>query len=116
MEAAYSNAEKLAAVVEYWATPRLKQLLPSCGALISGALRPVLMEWLQRVPDESVPAVAAEIIERAKAQGVVQIGRVQIDAEDLAELEGLLAANLPKVDPLRRGYVVKQPKSRAAEG
>lgn len=109
MEAAYSNAEKLAAVVEYWARPRLRQLLPTCGELLTSAVRPVVMNWATRVPDDTIPATAAEIVRRAKAQGVVRIWRVEIDQTDIAELEVLLKINLPYTEPARREYKVKTP-------
>lgn len=109
MEATYSNAEKLAAVVEAWAGPRLRQLMPDYGPLIVSALRPVVLAWVRRVPDESVPAVAAEVLARAKDQGGLQVWKIGIDRNDLAELEELLRLNLPCTEQPRRGYEVKRP-------
>lgn len=115
MEATYTNAEKLAAVVEAWAGPRLQQLLPDYGALITSALRPVVLAWVRKVPDESVPTVAAEVVTRAKANGGVRVWKVEIDRHDLAELEELLRLNLPAAEQPRRGYEVKRPGDGSGE-
>lgn len=110
MEAAFSNAEKLAAVVEYWAAPRIKQLLPTCGEMLTSAVRPVVMNWAERIPDESIPATAAEIVKRAKEKGVVRFWRVELDKTDITELEILLQINLPYSEPARREYKVITPE------
>lgn len=114
MEAAFSNAEKIAAVVAYWAGPRLRQLWPEAGELLTSAIRPLVMSWAQNVPDEAIPGTAAEVVKRAKALGRVRVWRVELDPDDIAELDALLRANLPYKEQPAREYRVKTPEQPAS--
>lgn len=138
----YSNSQILAAVLNRWAQPIVKQLsnsqlskIPALYAIeskvkssgwvspswsvgaelqpfveaVTGSLiEPLLCRYLQNVPDESIPALAYGIVDRAIENGELTLleGKLTFDKDDLGRLRRLLDANLPK--PKTNNYKVKE--------
>lgn len=102
----YSNAEKLMAVVEAWARPRLAQL-PSPYSYLAPALTPLVQNVLNRIPDETIPQTVNAIIDDAVKQGSVTLWKINLDKNDLMDLQHLIRLNLPcQQDERKQGYKV----------
>lgn len=73
------------------------ELGPLIEPLSGQLIEPMIKGYLSKVPDESLPAMAHEIVDTALAQGGLNLldGRLQIDVNDLQELKKLLNYNLP---------------------
>jgi hypothetical protein len=135
-----SNAQKLAAVVSFWARPALTQLatsrlsslpmmqnlqqsivasglvsqaynisadlIPIMAPVINNLLQPYLEKQLAQLPDESIPALARDVLAEAEKKGSMSImdGFLTLEAQDIQELRQLVEKNLPMAD--RQGYEV----------
>jgi hypothetical protein len=136
----WSNAQKLAAVVSFWARPALTQLatsrlsslpmmqslqqsivasglvsqaynisadlMPIMAPVINNLLQPYLERQLSQLPDESIPALARDVLAEAEKKGSMSImdGFLTLEAQDIQELRQLVEKNLPMAD--RQGYEV----------
>ena len=136
----WSNAQKLAAVVSFWARPALTQLatsrlsslpmmqslqqsivasglvsqaynisadlMPIMAPVINNLLQPYLERQLAQLPDESIPALARDVLAEAERKGSMSImdGFLTLEAQDIQELRQLVEKNLPMAD--RQGYEV----------
>lgn len=136
----WSNAQKLAAVVSFWARPALTQLatsrlsslpmmqnlqqsivasglvsqaynisadlMPIMSPVINNLLQPYLEKQLAQLPDESIPALARDVLAEAEKKGSMSImdGFLTLEAQDIQELRQLVEKNLPMAD--RQGYEV----------
>ena len=136
----WSNAQKLAAVVSFWARPALTQLatsrlsslpmmqnlqqsivasglvsqaynisadlMPIMAPVINNLLQPYLERQLAQLPDESIPALARDVLTEAEKKGSMSImdGFLTLEAQDIQELRQLVEKNLPMAD--RQGYEV----------
>lgn len=136
----WSNAQKLAAVVSFWARPALTQLatsrlsslpmmqslqqsivasglvsqaynisadlMPIMAPVINNLLQPYLEKQLAQLPDESIPALARDVLAEAEKKGSMSImdGFLTLEAQDIQELLQLVEKNLPMAD--RQGYEV----------
>lgn len=136
----WSNAQKLAAVVSFWARPALTQLatsrlsslpmmqnlqqsivasglvsqaynisadlMPIMAPVINNLLQPYLERQLAQLPDESIPALARDVLAEAEKKGSMSImdGFLTLEAQDIQELRQLVEKNLPMAD--RQGYEV----------
>lgn len=136
----WSNAQKLAAVVSFWARPALTQLatsrlsslpmmqnlqqsivasglvsqaynisadlMPIMAPVINNLLQPYLEKQLAQLPDESIPALARDVLAEAEKKGSMSImdGFLTLEAQDIKELRQLVEKNLPMAD--RQGYEV----------
>lgn len=136
----WSNAQKLAAVVSFWARPALTQLatsrlsslpimqnlqqsivasglvsqaynisadlLPIMAPVINNLLQPYLERQLAQLPDESIPALARDVLAEAEKKGSMSImdGFLTLEAQDIQELRQLVEKNLPMAE--RQGYEV----------
>lgn len=136
----WSNAQKLAAVVSFWARPALTQLatsrlsslpmmqslqqsivasglvsqaynisadlMPIMAPVINNLLQPYLERQLAQLPDESIPALARDVLAEAEKKGSMNImdGFLTLEAQDIQELRQLVEKNLPMAD--RQGYEV----------
>lgn len=70
---------------------------PFMQIIASELVQPVLERYLSGVPDQSIPALAHGIVDKAIEQGSLSIldGFVTFEADDLQELKSLLDKNLP---------------------
>lgn len=136
----WSNAQKLAAVVSFWARPALTQLatsrlsslpmmqslqqsivasglvsqaynisadlMPIMAPVINNLLQPYLERQLAQLPDESIPALARDVLTEAEKKGSMSImdGFLTLEAQDIQELRQLVEKNLPMAE--RQGYEV----------
>ena len=136
----WSNAQKLAAVVSFWARPALTQLatsrlsslpmmqnlqqsivasglvsqaynisadlMPIMAPVINNLLQPYLEKQLAQLPDESIPALARDVLAEAEKKGSMSImdGFLTLEAQDIQELRQLVEKNLPMAE--RQGYDV----------
>ena len=136
----WSNAQKLAAVVSFWARPAITQLatqrlsslpvmqslqqsivasglvsqaynigadlMPIMAPVINNLLQPYLEKQLAQLPDESIPALARDVLAEAERKGSMSIldGFLTLEAQDIQELRQLVEKNLPMAD--RQGYEV----------
>lgn len=101
----YSNAEKLMAVVETWSRPLISQLPPPYNFL-APALTPVLSNFVNKVPDASIPSIVNDIIDNAVKQGSVKVFNVTLDTDDLVELQRLIRLNMPSEKVRKSTYEV----------
>ena len=128
---AFSNAQKLAAVVSHWARPAITQLataklsslpmmqnlqntiigsgivsnaynigadlLPLVSPMVANLLEPYLVKQFSQLPDESIPALARDVLTEAERQGsyTVMDGFLTLDINDIRELKSLVEKNLP---------------------
>lgn len=104
--AEYSNAEKLLAVVETWAKPRIAKL-PMKYRLMSPMMTPLLHGMIKNIPDDMIPQAASAVIDNAIIDGSVKLfDCIVLERNDLIELQHMLRLNLKCEDMKRSGYVV----------
>ena len=67
------------------------------GDAMGSIVEPMLLRYLQGIPDEALPKMAHGIVDNAIQQGGLSLmdGNVIFDLEDLRELKKLLEWNLP---------------------
>lgn len=86
-----------------WVSPQWslgKELSPLLGDVMGAVVEPMIMGYLQGVPDNALPKIAHSVVDNAIKQGGLSLmeGNVEFDLEDLEELKKLLNWNLPVSD------------------
>lgn len=99
-----------------WVSPNwnlTKELSPIIEPITNSMVQPMLNKYLSNVPDEAIPAMAHGIVDKAMADGQLELmeGKFVFEKEDLQELKNLLNYNLPL--PQETGYVVKTSNTEA---
>lgn len=81
-------------------------MLPIMAPVINNLLQPYLERQLAQLPDESIPALARDVLAEAEKKGSMSImdGFLTLEAQDIQELRQLVEKNLPMAD--RQGYEV----------
>lgn len=84
-----------------------KELSPMIEPITNSIVQPMLNRYLMNVPDEAIPSMAHGIVDKALANGKLELmeGKLIFEKEDLEELKKLLNYNLPLKDT--GGYSVK---------
>lgn len=84
-----------------------QELAPMIEPITNSIVQPMLNKYLASVPDEAIPAMAHGIIDKALANGKLELmeGKLIFDKDDLDELKKLLDYNLPMKKEAE--YVVK---------
>lgn len=84
-----------------------QELAPMIEPITNSIVQPMLNKYLASVPDEAIPAMAHGIIDKALANGKLELmeGKLIFDKDDLDELKKLLDYNLPMKKETE--YVVK---------
>lgn len=149
--AKYSNRQILAAVLNKWAQPAIRQLAgqrlstlpgvanveakirqtgwvspmwnmvgelsPFLQGLLSSIIEPLLVEYLQGVPDEALPQLAHNVVNDAIKNGGLTLfeGAVQFEVEDFEELKKLLRYNLPIAEYKGYEVITEEPKPQGEE-
>lgn len=83
-----------------WVSPMWKignELSPMIGGVSSALVEPMILQYLQGLPDEALPELAHNIVNDAIKNGGLSLfeGAIELDVEDLQELQMLLRYNLP---------------------
>ena len=70
---------------------------PLIQPVVNSLITPMLAKYFGQIPDESIPQMAHDIVEKVRYNGPLSIleGVVTFDEEDLDELSELLQKNLP---------------------
>lgn len=146
---AYSNSQILAAVINKWAQPVVKQftatklqslpfiqalenkvkstgwvspnwnisaeLAPMIEPISGGFIQPMLNRYFSQVPDDAIPSMIHNIVDKALEQGSLELfeGKIIFEKEDLEELKKLLNYNLPITK--EEEYVVKTSAEETTE-
>lgn len=81
-------------------------LMPIMAPVINNLLQPYLERQLAQLPDESIPALARDVLAEAEKKGSMSImdGFLTLEAQDIQELRQLVEKNLPMAE--RQGYEV----------
>lgn len=81
-------------------------MMPIMAPVINNLLQPYLERQLAQLPDESIPALARDVLAEAEKKGSMSImdGFLTLEAQDIQELRQLVEKNLPMAD--RQGYEV----------
>lgn len=84
-----------------------KDIEPLIQPIINSLITPMLARYFGQIPEESIPQMAHDIVEKMRTNGSMSIleGMVTFEEEDLAELADLLDKNLPIGQT--QGYQVK---------
>lgn len=74
-----------------------KDIEPLIQPIVNSLITPMLARYFGQIPDESIPQMAHDIVEKVRYNGPLSIleGVVTFDEEDLDELAELLQKNLP---------------------
>lgn len=74
-----------------------KDIEPLIQPIINSLITPMLARYFGQIPEESIPQMVHDIVEKMRANGSMSIleGMVTFEEEDLAELADLLDKNLP---------------------
>ena len=74
-----------------------KDIEPLILPIINSLITPMLARYFGQIPEESIPQMAHDIVEKMRANGSMSVleGMVTFEEEDLAELADLLDKNLP---------------------
>lgn len=74
-----------------------QELAPMIEPITNSIVQPMLNKYLANVPDDAIPAMAHGIIDKALANGKLELmeGKLIFDKDDLTELKKLLDYNLP---------------------
>ena len=85
-----------------------KDIEPLIQPVVNSLVTPMLTKYFGQMPEESIPQLAHDIVDKVRYSGPLSIleGLITFDEEDLDELADLLQKNLPveKVE----GYQVKR--------
>lgn len=85
-----------------------KDIEPLIQPVVNSLVTPMLAKYFGQMPEESIPQLAHDIVDKVRYNGPLSIleGLITFDEEDLDELADLLQKNLPveKVE----GYQVKR--------
>lgn len=74
-----------------------KDIEPLIQPVVNSLITPMLSRYFGQIPEESIPQMAHDIVEKVRYNGPLSIleGVVTFDEEDLDELAELLQKNLP---------------------
>lgn len=74
-----------------------KDIEPLIQPIINSLITPMLARYFGQIPEESIPQMAHDIVEKMRTNGSMSIleGMVTFEEEDLAELADLFDKNLP---------------------
>lgn len=74
-----------------------KDIEPLIQPIINSLITPMLARYFGQIPEDSIPQMAHDIVEKMRTNGSMSIleGMVTFEEEDLAELADLLDKNLP---------------------
>ena len=74
-----------------------KDLDPLIQPIVNSLITPMLARYFGQIPEESIPQMAHDIVEKMRDNGSLSVleGMVTFEEEDLAELADLLDKNLP---------------------
>lgn len=74
-----------------------KDIEPLILPVVNSLITPVLARYFGQIPEESIPQMAHDIVEKVRYNGPLSIleGVITFDEEDLDELADLLQKNLP---------------------
>ena len=74
-----------------------KDLDPLIQPIVNSLITPMLARYFGHIPEESIPQMAHDIVEKMRDNGSLSVleGMVTFEEEDLAELADLLDKNLP---------------------
>lgn len=74
-----------------------KDLEPLIQPIVNSLITPMLARYFGQIPEESIPQMAHDIVEKMRDNGPLSVleGMVTFEEEDLAELADLLDKNLP---------------------
>lgn len=74
-----------------------KDIEPLIQPIVNSLITPMLARYFGQIPEESIPQMAHDIVEKMRANGSMSVleGMVTFEEEDLAELADLLDKNLP---------------------
>ena len=74
-----------------------KDIEPLIQPIVNSLITPMLARYFGQIPDESIPQMAHDIVEKMRNNGPVSVleGMVTFDEEDITELSDLLDKNLP---------------------
>lgn len=74
-----------------------KDIEPLIQPIVNSLITPLLARYFGQIPDESIPQMAHDIVEKMRGNGPVSVleGMVTFDEEDITELSDLLDKNLP---------------------
>ena len=74
-----------------------KDLEPLILPVVNSLITPVLARYFAQIPEESIPQMAHDIVEKVRYNGPLSVleGVITFDEEDLDELADLLQKNLP---------------------
>ena len=74
-----------------------KDIEPLILPVVNSLITPVLARYVGQIPEESIPQMAHDIVEKVRYNGPLSVleGVITFDEEDLDELADLLQKNLP---------------------
>lgn len=74
-----------------------KDIEPLIQPIVNSLITPMLARYFGQIPEESIPQMAHDIVEKMRNNGSMSVleGMVTFEEEDLAELADLLDKNLP---------------------
>ena len=74
-----------------------KDIEPLIQPIVNSLITPMLARYFGQIPEESIPQMAHDIVEKMRNNGSVSVleGMVTFDEEDITELSDLLDKNLP---------------------
>ena len=74
-----------------------KDIEPLIQPIVNSIITPMLSRYFGQIPEESIPQMAHDIVEKLRGNGPVSVleGVVTFDEEDITELSDLLDKNLP---------------------
>lgn len=74
-----------------------KDIEPLILPVVNSLITPVLARYFGQIPEESIPQMAHDIVEKVRYNGPMSVleGVITFDEEDLDELADLLQKNLP---------------------
>ncbi len=83
-----------------WVSPSwnvAKELSPFMEAVTGSIVEPMIAQFLKDVPDEALPEIAHNIVNKALKEGQLSLfeGMVVFEADDLQTMKNLLDKNLP---------------------
>lgn len=83
-----------------WVSPNwsiISEVSPMIEPITGSIVQPMLNQYLSRIPDEAIPAMAHSIVSKALEKGELSIfeGKLTFEKADLEELKRLLDYNLP---------------------
>lgn len=84
-----------------------KDIEPLIQPIVNSLVAPMLARYFGQIPEESIPQMAHDIVEKMRGNGPLSVleGMVTFEEEDLNELADLLDKNLPVEQT--QGYHVK---------